>query len=324
MVGPNPIDRQERVPAGEQVLTLLRYTVLAPTYQNSQPWKFAVQSGAVRVFESLGDPRLASAVHGRELDLSLGCAIENLATAAAHDRALGEVRLLPGTSSPHLVAEITLTGHGSRPDDATAERFAAIPRRHTNYRPYDASPLPHAVRDELTRAADSLDVQLVLFDHQTLERAVEALLWESGLAPGDPQHDEDHLLRREVDRLIGRIGELAHPFVVPGQPSARQDAELLLSAPLFGVLAVDQEDRESRLRAGRALERVWLAATAEGVQLHPISRILQLDETRAALRHLLPPGAGTPLVPFRVGYAPHDHRRTPRRPLRESLVPWVD
>jgi nitroreductase len=76
--------------------------------------------------------------------------------------------------------------------------------------------------------------------------------------------------------------------------------------------------------AGRAFERFWLAATALGLSLHPMSQALEVQETIEQLSQLIMPTISGEMSQvqqtFRLGYAqaPGDH--TPRRPLQDVLV----
>ena len=56
------------------------------------------------------------------------------------------------------------------------------------------------------------------------------------------------------------------------------------------------------LAAGRTLQRLWLALTAEGIHTHPLSQILDYPSTAAKLPARLSVGEGRRILSlFRVG-----------------------
>jgi len=66
----------------ERIAFLLRYAVLAPSTHNSQPWLFSITEDSCELFR---DPSLKipyADPDGRDMYISLGCAIENLVLAS--------------------------------------------------------------------------------------------------------------------------------------------------------------------------------------------------------------------------------------------------
>ena len=108
-------------------------------------------------------------------------------------------------------------------------------------------------------------------------------------------------------------------------------SQLMLSAPLIGILAVrDRYDQENCLRAGRIWQRAHLLATARGLAGRPCNEAIEMmDHERArgkpALRaSLLAEVLGTsewqPTFLFYMGYATFPARASPRRPLDRVLL----
>jgi hypothetical protein len=84
----------------------------------------------------------------------------------------------------------------------------------------------------------------------------------------------------------------------------REGSVLMLEAPAEGPAEL--------MAAGRALMRAWLALTAAGCATHPLSQILDCEETERELMRRLDLPAGTRLLSvFRAGRskpAPRSHR----------------
>ena len=101
-------------------------------------------------------------------------------------------------------------------------------------------------------------------------------------------------------------------------------------APHLCVLGTTLTLDAGCLAVGRALERVWLKASALGLALQPFAApgLLALDgyvEVRAAIRHRLASGFAaiapgvTPLIAFRMGRAGPPSTRTNRFPVQHYV-----
>jgi hypothetical protein len=107
-----------------------------------------------------------------------------------------------------------------------------------------------------------------------------------------------------------------------GPEQTEKDALLINSTPYLGFISTANNDSISSVKAGRTLERFWLAATAMGVSLHPMSQALEVAQTKANLTDLLPVESGMMQVQqaFRLGYDNPSTKHSPRRPLQEVLI----
>ncbi len=139
--------------------------------------------------------------------------------------------------------------------------------------------------------------------------------------------------------LQAKAAQLAVLFLDMGPDQMAKDAQLINSTPYIGFVCTEKWDlngmndanqtesigtKISALMAGRAFERFWLAATALGLSLHPMSQALEVQETKEQLSQLIMPTISGEMSQvqqtFRLGYAqaPGDH--TPRRPMQDVLV----
>ena len=117
--------------------------------------------------------------------------------------------------------------------------------------------------------------------------------------------------------------------------AATSDTRLAASAPAIGLLWSPAEGEATFLKGGRAMERIWLAATAAKIHFQPmtvatlfIRRLLRhgraafdvrqrqwLGEAWGLLQDLFPVGEENAMVLlFRIGYGPPARARSLRRP----------
>ena len=70
------------------------------------------------------------------------------------------------------------------------------------------------------------------------------------------------------------------------------------------------------------LERLWLAATASGISLHPMSQPLEAPEIKGRLAAMIPADSQKRVVQqtFRLGYAAPAGGPSNRRPLETVLI----
>ena len=90
------------------------------------------------------------------------------------------------------------------------------------------------------------------------------------------------------------------------------------------VLCGERDDPAAWLRAGEGLSALWLHAVRNGLSVVPLSQVVEVDETRAALKHEVLGGRADPLLLLRVGWQAIGRRQlvpTPRRPLESVLLP---
>jgi nitroreductase len=302
---------------------------MAPSLHNSQPWLFRIHGSEVDVY---ADPERRLQVldpDGREQLISVGAAVFTLRLALRQAGYASDVQLFPVPSRADLVARIRVT-HAASVTPTVAALAAAIPLRHTNRWPFAGTLVPAEILDELRDAA----------------RWESALLAEAGPDARDEilgmARAADHLLRArpgygaELARWAG--GGVRYDGVPDWAVGSGDALETLpvrdfaeLSAvprpsrtfepyPEILVLATVGDRRSDWVRAGQALQRVLLTATAKGLATTPISQPVEVPAVR---RLLIDARSGlTVQMVLRVGYG-RTLGRTPRRPLTDVLLPQL-
>ncbi|MEU0475047.1 hypothetical protein [Streptomyces olivaceus] len=105
-------------------------------------------------------------------------------------------------------------------------------------------------------------------------------------------------------------------FAGPRRVSGRNSA-VFEAAPQIACVSTTHDRPEDRVRAGQALERFLLLATAEGLVCSLATQPLERPDLRWLLRDPKT-GAGHPQMLLRPGYGPVGPR-TPRRPVADVL-----
>ncbi|HVK21858.1 MAG TPA: nitroreductase family protein [Actinokineospora sp.] len=292
----------------EPMGSALRAGLRAPSPHNTQPWLFEV--GADRVDVVLDRDRVLSVADpdAHEARLACGAAVFNIRLSLLAAGRAAVVRLLPDPARPDLLASIRVAG--ARSVTPADQRLAtAIPRRHTNRRPFLDRPVPEPAKAELVRAAQIENAALRLVE---LPAEVDALA--AIIRRGEVLQTQDPVYLNELRRWVHAIADRgdgvrlsslgpaadAATFVAPRWfADVDGPARTFERQPLLAVLTTPGDRPADQVQAGQAMQRVLLAATDLGLCSSFLSQPIEIPALRSALRGLL---GRQPHVVLRLGY----------------------
>ena len=318
--------------SGPETVAVLETATLAPSVHNTQPWAFRVASDVVELHLDPARRLPVADPDDQELRLACGAALFNLRLALLARGVRPAVALYPDPARPQLVAQVRRAGTGHATPEL-ARLLEAVPRRHTNRRPFTGAPVAAAERYALRRAAAE-EGALLHFVPATQRAELGRLSIAAHRRQLTDPAFRDELLRwtgRGPDQPDGVPARVAGPlpaahdrWVVRDfaggtgreRPPGKDEDEPLLAALIPHVTGPAAE-----VRAGEAMQRVLLTATAEGLAVSFLSQLVEVPDAREALRRLV--GAvRPPLAVLRIGHGPPTGR-TPRRPMAELMLPDV-
>jgi hypothetical protein len=335
---------------GTGPMALVRAAVLAANPHNSQPWRFETSASAIDVYASPSRNIGAMDPYRRELQIGLGCALENLMIAGQARGYAPRLALLPD-SNPEHVGHIELA---SGPPTSTS-LYRAIPRRHTHRAPFDTS---KAVSSETLVALDSAvadipGAHVVWFRSESAKRRVGALIVAGAEAiAADRQQSVDSFkwwrdswqdIQRFKDGMTLDAAGLsplltALAKILPSQTRGQNDQawiqqtrdNYVKTAAAFGfVVVADASDPVQRINGGRLYQRLQLAALDRGLAMQPLNTLTErIDRERAvgaaprfagAVTDLLARPGLQLLMSFRIGYPTTAPGASPRRRAETAL-----
>jgi nitroreductase len=334
----------------------LRAAILASNPHDTQPWLFEIGGNTITLFADRARNLGTFDPFRREMHLGLGAAVENLVLAA---RAFGfAADILPADGMLSLSPDDTITSAASivlTPTPPTQDAlFHAIPNRHTNRGPYrpDQSISAESLRRFSDLTTDDT-VRVVFIDDKYARNELGALIVEAtNRIVGDPEMSTDSARwfrtgRREiaahrdgvtVDTAGASVFLTATSKLLPDLDASSADqywlsmtrATQVPTAPVLGMLLVrNRLDMRSAIQAGRAWQRLHLAATAEGLAAQPLNQPVECIDRDAMLGKA--GGFGLPLAKFagatgweptfifRLGVAERATVPSPRRALEQVL-----
>jgi nitroreductase len=348
-----------RKDSSDGALGLVRSAILAASPHNTQPWLFKVTNSSIELYIDTSRNVGALDPYLREEHIGMGCALENLMLAAGANGYAATLTLLPGElgsnpvePKPQLLARVDLAP-GTRQE---SELYDAIPRRHTNRGAYmPQKPIPPDFIENLSRLpSDEPEVKIFLFTSDVdQKKIVEISSAANREIYSDPNvvRASDQWIRMNwsdvqkfrdgltidafglppVAAAVSKIMPLWMLKQVASQGEKDRYSELMLSAPLIGIIAVhDRYDREDCMRAGRIWQRAHLLATARGFAGRPCNEAVEMIDHEKALgkpprvagllAEVLGDSVWQPTFVFYMGYPTLTARASPRRPVENVVL----
>jgi len=306
---------------------LVYYARMAPSRHNTQPWKFLIRATEIDVFaDETRWLRVADPLR-RELHISIGCAVESLRIAADFAQYGTQVHYFPVEHDQTLAVRVVIALDGPKRELPAAGLLQHMITRHTSRRKFDpAKAVTDADRMALYRCFETGDVSLHFVSGRPALDALAALeLRADTLLLSNPEYREElsHWFGQgylDGSWLTSALGRLAVGHLPVTARIAHEDAERVASAPLVAVLSTRRDWAQDRVQAGEAYMRVALVAESRGIRIQPMSQILELEETRAALCAPFELGDRVAQHVFRLGHAQAETRAHARRPAEEVIL----
>lgn len=351
----------------DEVNSIVGCGILAPSAGNCQPWRFVFQNGKLLC---LRDPERSTSFLNFQhcaTYLTFGAVVENTLLAAAEMGRDAEVRLLPEPANADLICEIAFSqARGSRGD---SELFSQIAQRSTNRKIGERTPLDEQAKKVLFQAAavHDADLQLIV-DEEKLSEIGEILgagdrlsflskvmhremMSELRWTPEQVEETRDGV---DVATMEFSASEVAAVRIISSWPAMKMIGKVgggralekpskkaVAAASAVGLVSIAGTGPESYFTGGRAMQRVWLAAAAQGLSFHPLAgicylfarlargggegfskkeiRVLQ-DLRKRYLEVFNLPGERAELLLFRVSRTDPPTARSLRRKLEDVLT----
>jgi nitroreductase len=308
-------------------MACLHAAAAAPSIHNTQPWLFRLRRGGLDVLADYDRLLPVADPNGRELVISVGAAVLNLRLAVLH---AGRAPVLQPVSArePDLVARLTLgppvaAGHTAR------QLMGAVARRHTSRLPFGDITVPTKVLAELSAAAATEGATLSVPEPAERDIILGLVHAANSLQLADQTYRAEigawtmPATYRRDGVPTQSFGPRAQPDTVAlrdfalVQPRTQNRPMRFEAHPQLVVLSTTGDTPQDWLRAGQALERVWLTATFRGLAVTPVTQPLELPILRRIVSETT--GQGMAQVVLRLGYG-RPSAGSPRRAPSEVLA----
>lgn len=287
----------------EIIEKILEESIYAPSGENCQPWKFAVDGNNIHIFNI---PEADSSLYNFEQKGSYvahGALIENIIIVALKYGYKIGVKLFPVKEEPNLVATLTLDQ--TNPKEMSSYRY--ISKRCTNRKDHAHQKLSDDQKRQLIEIAketglgelkivddeESLNIlgkalavnEQVIFENKKLHNFFyEHILWneeDQGKAGGFyiktleflPHQLKGVKLFKNwiILKILNKLGKVSRMI-------AKENAEKYANSGALAVVVAKGNRYEDFINAGRTIERVWLKATELGLSVHPCTGVIYFTE----------------------------------------------
>jgi len=148
-------EMRAKLPAQADRRNLVRFGTLAPKSHNTQPWKFRLGADTIDILPDFSQRTPIVDPDDHHLDVTLGCAAQNVLIAAKSDR---PAKLPVVTDDCEGTAIRVLLGKGLGGQSADADLCSAIPVRQSTKSEYDGQALSGPELRQLEEVAAMLGV----------------------------------------------------------------------------------------------------------------------------------------------------------------------
>lgn len=284
---------------------ILMAGIQAPSGENAQPWRFKIEGEKAYLFNRPEADRSLYNFLQHGSYVAHGALLENVRIAAASQGYETVVKLFPDKQAVDLVATIEFKKAAPKREPL----YDAIPKRATNRKPYDGSPLSETEKRELL-AGTEFSVRLMLVEDREKIAALAkaASINETMLIRNKNVHDfffshvrwtpEENELQPNgfyiktlelkppqaaAFKLFRRWGaaKLAARLGMAGAIGGDNEKIYNTASAIIAVVAKGSAP-EHLVRGGSALERAWLTATKLGLSVQPMAGALFLAEGATA------------------------------------------
>jgi hypothetical protein len=305
---------------------------LAPSIHNTQPWRFVIDGNALEIWSDRSRQLAVLDPTERQLLISCGCALMNARIAMAARGYEPIVERLPDDDRADLVARLTLPETRSEwlPLGDLDEQ---VVRRQTNRRHFEDEPVNPAVVYQLVEAAQQEGAVLSHVQDREHRQVLARLSQHADdLENANPAYRAE-LRRWTTDDLRRKDGVPA--MTVPHVTGESHDEIPIRDFDTHGIgwlptrtgssidqclliLGTAEDNRLAWLKAGEALQHLWLRATKTGYVASLFTQVVEVPGTREQLRTELSLMMH-PHVVLRVGRASHTSA-SGRRNLTDLLT----
>lgn len=317
-----------------QIKSLLKYVILAPSGYNSQPWKFKLGDNFLEILPDYTRARLNTDPDYREFFMSLGAAAFNLEVAAKHfGLGFNKTYRLDEKNHQHSIyfefAEKKLLVDSS-------PLFEAISIRHTNRFSYQDTNIPKTLIETLYSLPRPSSVELNLITRPGDKTTMAALIHQSFIL-----WYKNKMLTEELESWLRDDLSISKDGLPTGvlnlyklaintkylmmkedqtiKNQSEHEQNLAKTAPALVVISTKNDNIQNWFEAGEFFESFVLTLALHGYTTDHFNQPLFLKKPRQDVARIV--GSHSfPQLLLRFGLPTVKTPKTSRRPLHELLT----
>lgn len=321
----------------EKIQFLLQYAVLAPSTHNTQPWLFKISDSSCRIYLNPSLRLPEADPKERDVYISIGCCLENLALAAKY---FGMFERVEYRFEEHTAAEVFF--HDSTGVHEKYEHIlSTIPKRMNARGVFETErvdpELVRQIQDILSAEYQFSPPIQPMFTSNKDDIVRLASLTARGLelAYTKPRFRREmsrwihHNLSRKLDGMPGYalrmplllsflIPSMIH-FVNIGKFLGKLNYKSFSSAPLVCGFFCAEESKQTWLAIGQMVERIMLECQSRGLQTSIFVASIEMADLFKKVQEVFRTNS-KPQFLFCIGYMENVQRKTPKHSVHTKLV----
>lgn len=306
---------------------LISFAILAPSGHNSQPWQFQVSDNEIIIAPDYSKRLDVVDGNDRELFMSLGCATENLMTAARHYGYDSKYDFHDGK------IVVTFSKQYAYNDDTL---FDAITKRHTHRGNFSGAKISDNILQNISATILQDNASVMIYDSGSRE----AEIIKQKITEGNEIQMSDMAFKRELVswmrfnkkhvnethnglcyNVLGfpampkPIGKRIVGMFLNPKAQNKTDNAVNASASHFCVFCVKDDNAKNWVDLGVFLERFLLKISSEGISYNFSNQPCEIPALKENLRQNLNLTA-YPSVIIRLGYGNEPKAFAPREDVK--------
>ncbi len=281
----------------DNIKKILETAILAPSGENSQPWKFKVHNNIVQIY-NVPEQDLSLYNWGqRGSYIANGAVLENITIAASAFKYKANIKFFPDPNNSDYIAEVNF----SNEDISEDELNKYIPLRSTNRKKYDHVEFSDNQIAELSQSNQKYGQILFTHDKENIKKlanvaAVNEEIMLSNLYLHNFFFTHINWNKEEDDKR--KVGFYIESLELPppakilfklfrhwsimkwlnkfnfNKVVSKQNAAVYSSASAMGIIVAESNEALDYVKSGMIMQRMWLKATKMGISVHPLTGTL--------------------------------------------------
>lgn len=319
----------------ERIKFLLNYAILAPSTHNTQPWLFKIKGESCEIYKDNKLTLPYADPFGRDLYISIGCAIENLIIASKYFKVFKDIKYY---SKENLIAEVFFQNlNQTIESDPKFEKFIIGIKQRLNARGlFENKSIPENIINEIYNLNDSKELIKIniLTDKRKIEEVAKLVSQGLEIAYQNKNFRQEmskwinNNLSKRKDGIPGYALKMPllisfiFPFLIRNFNLGKKLGYLnyisVRSAPVSILISAKENTPLNWVKVGQIAERIMVYLASENIR-----NSIFVSAIEMGLSEKLKDIFNTDYEPqfhFCIGYMQNKFKFTPRHKVEDKLL----
>lgn len=310
----------------EQLKFLIRYGILAPNTQNSQPWKFEIRKNKIIIYLETEKRLKTIDDKSREIWISIGCAVENLIIAGENFGLRGKEK----TQEKKVVISFRkikpiknklidfITKRVTNKNKAKRSLFTINEIKKLKEIPFAENTNAFLLEDKkdlekFTKLTD--EANDILYKNEKYKQ--EIISWiRFNEYQSRKTNDGISYKTMGIPQVSSKIGRVFMNFFLSPKFIKKSDQQKIKNSSGIIIITSKRDCNICWINTGRTLQRILLLTTSFGMQYSFLNKPCQTKKTRTELKKIT---KQWPQTIIRLGHA-KNATHTKRKPIEDVLI----